>query len=126
MIIHTCCSLCLKDHLCHGDHYAFQSKRLYSARELISWVVGVTFLLTLGFLFCSCLNGIEAGPIWVEKCRCFMEGNTGKRQGQTPLLVGYRPETDVSSKLDGEQASWYLQLIGILRWAIKLGQIEIL
>jgi hypothetical protein len=43
------------------------------------------------------------------------ELQTRKRQGKTPLPSGYRPETDVSAELDSEQASWYLQLIGILR-----------
>jgi hypothetical protein len=53
------------------------------------------------------------------------ELQTGKRHGQTPLPTGYQPETDVSSELDDEQASRYLQLIGILRWVIELGQIDI-
>jgi hypothetical protein len=53
------------------------------------------------------------------------ELRTGKRQGKTPLPSGYRPETDISAELDSEQASWYLQLIGILRWAIELGRIDI-
>jgi Reverse transcriptase (RNA-dependent DNA polymerase) len=53
------------------------------------------------------------------------ELRTGKRQGKTPLPSGYRPETDVSAELDSEQASRYWQLIGILRWAIELGRIDI-
>ncbi len=43
----------------------------------------------------------------------------------TPLACGYRPELDVSPLLNAERANFYQNLIGILRWAVKLGRIDI-
>jgi len=43
----------------------------------------------------------------------------------TPMQVGYRPELDVSPVLGPEQANYYQSLIGILRWAVELGRIDI-
>jgi hypothetical protein len=43
----------------------------------------------------------------------------------TPLSSGYRPELDVSTLLNDEEAHYYLQLIGILQWAVELGRIDI-
>jgi hypothetical protein len=43
----------------------------------------------------------------------------------TPLAFGYRPELDVSPLLDEEHTTFYQQLIGILRWAVELGHIEL-
>ncbi len=43
----------------------------------------------------------------------------------TPLSHKYRPEMDVSPLLDEAYTRWYQQLIGILRWAVELGRIDI-
>ena len=43
----------------------------------------------------------------------------------TPLSSGYRPELDVSLLLKDEEANYYQQLIGVLRWAVELGRIDI-
>jgi hypothetical protein len=43
----------------------------------------------------------------------------------TPMTPGYRPELDVSQLLDEDQASYYMSLIGILRWMVELGRINI-
>ena len=40
-------------------------------------------------------------------------------------MNGYRPELEQSDDLSPEIASHYLKLIGILRWAVELGRIEI-
>jgi hypothetical protein len=50
---------------------------------------------------------------------------TTSRTGNTPLPNGYKPEVDVSDELQGDKASRYLQLIGILRWIIELGRVDI-
>ena len=42
-----------------------------------------------------------------------------------PMTPGYRPELDVSPLLDEDQASYYMSLIGILRWMVELGRIDI-
>jgi hypothetical protein len=43
----------------------------------------------------------------------------------TPMTPGYRPELDVSPLLEPDQASYFMSLIGILRWAVELGRIDI-
>jgi len=52
-------------------------------------------------------------------------GKTLKGKPSTPMQVNYRPELDVSPVLDPEQANYYMSLIGILRWAVELGRIDI-
>ena len=37
----------------------------------------------------------------------------------------YRPEIDVSAVLDENRANYYQNLIGVLRWAIELGRVDI-
>ena len=52
----------------------------------------------------------------------------GKRlstKASTPMYTDYRPELDVSPFLDARQANYYQELIGILRWAVELGRIDI-
>ena len=50
---------------------------------------------------------------------------TGK-QAERPYPEKYRPETDISPELDGELMTRYQQYIGILRWAVELGRVDIL
>ena len=53
------------------------------------------------------------------------EGKDLKTTAKQPLPTSYKPETDVSQELNGDGISRYLQLIGMLRWAIELGRIDI-
>jgi len=46
--------------------------------------------------------------------------------GLRPYPSCYRPEVDVSPALDEEGTNRFQQLIGILRWAIELGRVDIL
>ena len=41
------------------------------------------------------------------------------------LLTGYKPELDVTEELDDDMVSRFRQLIGILRWAVELGRLDI-
>lgn len=52
-------------------------------------------------------------------------GKSLKRKASTPLASGYRPELDASKLLGPTKASYYMSLMGILRWAIELGRIDI-
>ena len=45
---------------------------------------------------------------------------------KTPMTVGYRPERDVSAELTSVGVQRYQELIGVLRWAAKLGRVDIL
>jgi hypothetical protein len=43
----------------------------------------------------------------------------------TPLQSGYRPEVDATAELKIDGIRYYQELIGILRWSIELGRIDI-
>ena len=49
----------------------------------------------------------------------------GKKASKRPFPINYRPECDVSPELNDDLSNRYLQLIGILRWAVELGRIDI-
>jgi hypothetical protein len=51
---------------------------------------------------------------------------SSKRQGAAPFPNGYRAETDLSEELALEEASYYHSQIGILRWMVELGRIDII
>jgi hypothetical protein len=44
---------------------------------------------------------------------------------QGPMATGYKPELDVTPLLDPGRANYYQNLIGILRWSVELGRIDI-
>ena len=44
---------------------------------------------------------------------------------KSPWPSNYRPEIDISPELSGAKASYYQSLIGILRWIVELGRIDI-
>ena len=43
----------------------------------------------------------------------------------TPLKSNYRPEIDITKELGEDKASYYQSLIGVLRWIVELGRVEI-
>jgi hypothetical protein len=53
------------------------------------------------------------------------ELKSGKRNHKGPLPPGYKPELDITKELDAEKVQRYQQLIGILRWAVELGRVDI-
>jgi hypothetical protein len=57
---------------------------------------------------------------WVDK-----RGLRLKTKAPGVLPNGYFPELDGSMELDDERATYYQSLIGILRWAVELGRIDI-
>jgi hypothetical protein len=52
-------------------------------------------------------------------------GKTLTKKLSTPMTSGYRPEVDVSPELNDEQAKCFQNLIGVLRWSVELGRIDI-
>jgi hypothetical protein len=48
-----------------------------------------------------------------------------KTTARNPIPSGYKPELYVTTELNDELGSRFLQLIGILRWAIELGRLDI-
>ena len=57
----------------------------------------------------------------------FLERNRGRlpTRAETPLQTSYRPELDVSPELSTTDAAYYQSLIGILRWIVELGRVDI-
>ena len=53
-------------------------------------------------------------------------GQKLKTKATTPLSSTYRPELDQSPELDATRANYYQGLIGILRWMVELGRIDIM
>ena len=44
----------------------------------------------------------------------------------TPMAKSYKPELDNSEELDADDITLYQEMIGILRWAIEIGHVDIL
>lgn len=44
---------------------------------------------------------------------------------RTPLSTAYRPELDISPELSPEDTSHFQSLIGVLRWTVELGRVDI-
>ena len=42
-----------------------------------------------------------------------------------PFTTGYRPEIDTTAELDPIEAAYYQSLIGIIRWIVELGRVDI-
>ena len=52
------------------------------------------------------------------------QGKSLKAKASNVLPKDYRPEIDVT-KLEAEEASYYQSLIGVLRWMVELGRVDI-
>jgi hypothetical protein len=48
------------------------------------------------------------------------------KKTETHLSSGYRPELDFSPELCSEMTNYYQGFIGILRWIVELGRIDII
>eukprot|EP00978_Attheya_sp_CCMP212_P023693 scaffold73044_cov34-Attheya_sp.AAC.1 len=49
----------------------------------------------------------------------------GGKRAERPLPKSYKAELDTTTLLNDDKASEYQQCIGILRWAVELGRIDI-
>ena len=47
------------------------------------------------------------------------------KQAKTPFPISHKPELDVTEELDDAMISRFRQLIGILRWAVELGRVDV-
>ena len=47
------------------------------------------------------------------------------KHAPNPFPMGYKPELDLSTPLDPELASYYQSLIGVMRWMVEIGRIDI-
>ena len=53
-------------------------------------------------------------------------GRSLSKRVTAPFPSGYEAELDVTPELDAEKASFYQSQIGVLRWCVELGQIDII
>lgn len=67
-----------------------------------------------------CQAAVKNVEEWLSK-----KGRSLPKRAEAPFRNGYRPEIDVSRELVGEEASYYQSLIGILRWIVELGRVDI-
>jgi hypothetical protein len=58
--------------------------------------------------------------VWLDK-----RGLNLKSKAPSVLPSSYRPECDATALCNDEDHSYYLQQIGVLRWAVELGRIDI-
>lgn len=57
---------------------------------------------------------------WLAKRECML-----KTRASSVFPSKYRPELDISKLLDDEDANYFQQQIGVLRWMVELGRIDI-
>ena len=57
-----------------------------------------------------------------------LEGDRWKlpKKAANPFEMGYEPELDETPVLEPSLASWYQSLIGMLRWMVELGRVDII
>jgi hypothetical protein len=48
------------------------------------------------------------------------------KKASNPFEGGYKPKLDVTPLLNPELASWFALLIGMLRWMVEIGQMDII
>ena len=53
------------------------------------------------------------------------QGKKLPKRATSPFSIGYRPEIDITSELEGADITYYQSLIGILRWIVELGRVDI-
>jgi histone deacetylase 1/2 len=66
----------------------------------------------------------------VKNCETYLQEKLdGKyslpKRAENPFPTEYRPEEDVSELLEPSEATYYMQLIGILRWMCEIGRLDI-
>lgn len=81
------------------------------------------------------INGVECWAMsseqYVKAAIANVEtklGEAGQRlpsRCPTPMQANYRPELDVTAELKIKEVRYFQELIGVLRWAVELGRIDI-
>ena len=70
---------------------------------------------------------VQAAVKSVEDCLDKHENPNWKlpKKAETPMQTSYRPELDVSPELNASDAVYYMSLIGVLRWIVELGRVDV-
>ena len=53
------------------------------------------------------------------------KGQSLPKKAPAPFEANYRPEIDISAELSSDEANYFQSLIGIVRWIVELGRIDI-
>jgi hypothetical protein len=63
----------------------------------------------------------------VRNVESYLDQKGGKlpTRAETPMQTSYRPELDVTPELNAVDAAYFQSVIGILRWIVELGRIDI-
>ena len=48
------------------------------------------------------------------------------KKSSTPMASDYRPELDISEELDHDDANYCQSVVGMLRWIVELGRIDVI
>jgi hypothetical protein len=54
------------------------------------------------------------------------DGRLLDKRASTPYPTDYRPELDISPELGAEEATYYQSQIGVLRWMVELGRVDMI
>ena len=68
-----------------------------------------------------CKAAVQNVELWLEKRKS--PGLPTRTACVFPS--GWKPETDTTDELDEEDAHYYMQQIGVLRWLVELGRVDI-
>ena len=52
------------------------------------------------------------------------EGTQLPKKTKVPMSTSYRPELDSTEELEPDEITYYQELIGILRWSIEIGRVD--
>ena len=55
-----------------------------------------------------------------------MDGHKLNKRAATPMPTGYDPVMDTSPELTGKLANFYQSQLGVLRWIVELGRVDIM
>ena len=91
----------------------------YLGAQLKQKVIGGRLIWTM-----SCEQYVKAAITKVEE-KLKPSGQRLPTKCATPLQSGYRPELDVTAELKIDGVRYFQELIGVLRWAVELGRIDI-
>lgn len=66
----------------------------------------------------------------MNNCSKFLKDNFGGKYAlpkiaPNPFAMGYEPELDTSTPLEPDEASYFQSIIGVLRWMVEIGRIDI-
>ena len=73
----------------------------------------------------SSLQYTQAAVKHVEKYLSTQEKWTMPKKTNTPISASYCPKLDISPELNSKDAAYFMSLIGILRWIVELGRVDV-